>query len=192
MTNRLLAHRGRWLVAFAVALTAAALLTPVAGAQGPASGTLPTSVPAGTPGGLVVGAGMTTLGDGFPAEFRGDRIRVALTARALPDQTARGTFAITHREPNGTLFADLRGQITCLSVVGDHAVVTGVITTATTPGLPNGEVKEGMVAAIVVRDGGTSDRMAWTFGNPAQVPNCAELPAVAVAPVEQGNFVVRD
>lgn len=192
MFNRFFAHRGRWLLTFAAALTTTALLASVASAQGPAAGTLTTSGPAGTPGALVVGAGTTTLGDRFPAEFRGDRIRVALTAQALPDQTARGTFAITHREPDGAVFADLRGQITCLSVVGDHAVVTGVITTATTPGLPNGEVHEGMLAAIVVHDGGTSDRMAWTFGNPDQVPDCADLPAVAVAPVEQGSFVVRE
>ncbi|MGD9890064.1 MAG: hypothetical protein AB7R89_30270 [Dehalococcoidia bacterium] len=191
MTNPSLAHRGRWLVAFAVALTAAALLAPVASAQGPASGTPATSVPAGTPGALVVGAGTTTLGERFPEEFRGDRIVVALNAIALPGQATRGTFTITHREPDGALFADLRGHVNCLSIEGDHAVVTGVITTANTPGLPGGEVHEGMLAAIVVRDGGDNDRMAWTFGDPEMVPDGAELPAVAVAPVEQGNFVVR-
>jgi hypothetical protein len=192
MTNRFLAHRGRRLVALTVAVTAAALLAAVASAQGPAPDTPAAPLPIGTSSASVVGAGTTTLGAGFPAAFRDDRILVMVTARMLPDASVQGTFAITHREPDGAVFADLRGEIRCLAVQGDQAVLTGTITVAHTPGLPNSDVKAGMLAAIVVHDGGTSDRMAWTFGNPDQVPNCAALPAVAVASVEQGSFVVRE
>jgi pimeloyl-ACP methyl ester carboxylesterase len=166
---------------FADAITAAA--SAAATAAAPA---------AGIPGSRVVGAGMTTLGEGFPADFRGDRIFVGLDAFATPDQQARGTFTITHREPDGALFADLRGEVTCLEVEAEHAVVIGVITAARTPGLPGGDVHEGMIAAIVVQDGGPDgDRFGWTFGDPEMVPDCADLPVAAPAAVEQGNFDVH-
>jgi hypothetical protein len=192
MTIRSFCRRGRWFIVLAVAVAALALGAPAATAQEPAPGTSNAPV-TGSPGSLVIGTGTTTLDDRFPADFRGDRITVALDAFVLPDQPARGTFTITHREPTGELFADLHGDITCLRVEGAHAVVIGVITAARTPGLPGGDVREGMIAAIVVQDGGhDGDRFGWTFGDPEMVPDCAELPIATPATVEQGEFSVRD
>jgi hypothetical protein len=184
MMTASLRHHGRWLVAVVAAL-AAAVLTSAAAAREP--------TPRDTPGTAVIGAGTTTLGARFPAQYRGDQILVMVSARTLADHTTRGTFMITHRKANGDLLADLRGTITCLSVEGGHAVATGLISFARTPGLPGGELHEGMVAAIVVRDGGSAgDGMAWTFGDTDQVPQCRDLPDVAVVPVEHGSFVVHD
>lgn len=191
MRARSLLHRGRWIASLAGVFVATALLVPAVTAGEPAPGAPDASATAGIPDSMVVGAGTTTLGEGFPPQFLGDRVTVRLHAHTLHDQPARGSFIITHREPDGALFADLRGEITCLAVEGDHAVITGVITAARTPGLPGGDVHEGMLAAIVVQDGGRDgDHFAWTFGDPEVVPDCAELPVVAPATVEQGNFVV--
>jgi hypothetical protein len=156
----------------------------------PAPTPTPAPSPAGTLGPVVFGAGTTTLGEDFPAEYLGDQIFVALHARILPDQTIGGIFTVTHHKPNGDLFAEVRGEISCLRVEGEHAIATGVITVARTPGLPGGELREGLMAGIVVRDGGAErDRIAWTFGEAG--PDCTELPAVTVADVEYGNFVVH-
>jgi hypothetical protein len=146
--------------------------------------------PSGTPGPLVFGAGTTTLGEDFPAEYRGDQVYVALHVRTLPNQSIGGIFTVTHHKPNGDLFAEVRGEISCIRVEGDHAVVTGVITSVRAPGMPGGGLYEGLMAGLIVRDGGGErDRMAWSFGEAG--PSCSDLPLVTVARVERGNFVVR-
>lgn len=204
MTIRSLVDRGRWIVIVAAALMTAMLLAPAIGAQEPEAGqesaaaqepeTAPANgfLPAGAPGSLAVGAGATTLGEGFPAQVQGDRVLVLVHARTLANQSHRGTFTITHNAPNGRLLAEVRGEITCLAVQGEQAVMTGVITSARATGLPNSELRAGMAASIVIRDGGDRDFLAWSFGEMEVAPPCTNLPAVAVAPVEQGNFVVHD
>ncbi len=204
MAIRSLVERGRWIALVAVALIAATLFAPAVAAQEPEAAPAPEaaqeqpaappdgSLPAGVPGSLAVGAGATILGEGFPAQFQGDRILVLVHARTLTNQSHSGTFTITHSAPNGRLMAEVRGQITCLAVQNGQAVLTGVITSAKTPGLPSGEPRAGMAASIVIRDGGDRDYIAWSFGEMEAAPRCTDLPAVAIAPVEQGNFVVHD
>jgi hypothetical protein len=204
MTIRTLACRGRWIVLVAVALMGATLLTPAIGAQEPETGQEPEAaqeleatppnefLPAGAPGSLAVGAGTTTLGEGFPAQFQGDRVLVLVHARTLANQSHRGTFTITHSAPNGRLLAEVRGEITCLAVQGEQAVMTGVVTSTRGTGLPGSDLRAGMAAVIVIRDGGDSDFLAWSFGEMETASRCTNLSAVAVAPVEQGNFVVHD
>jgi len=197
---------GSVIVGCVIALSIVVLWTPATGAQEPtpeATATpTPTSTPAPTPtpvpapmvagtsGPVVFGAGTTTLGENFPAEERGDQVFVALHARMLPDQSIGGVFTVTHRKPNGELLVEVRGTISCLRVEGDHALVSGVITDARTPGLPDAALHAGLTAGIIIRDGGArGDRMAWSFGEAG--PACTDLPAVTIADVEHGNFVVR-
>jgi hypothetical protein len=199
-------HRRRWSLVFLLMLVmaVAALHAPAIGAQEPQdppsatptptpSPTLtptPAPVPAAAGGAAVFGAGTTTLGDGFPADGRGDMIFVALHVRTLPDQSIGGVFTVTQRRPNGELRADVRGRITCLRVEGPYAIVTGVIASAATPGLPDAKLREGFMAGVIVQEGGGErDRIAWTFGE--TVPNCSDLSVAMLAPIEYGNFVVR-
>jgi hypothetical protein len=147
-------------------------------------------MPAAAGGAAVFGAGTTTLGEGSPADDRGDMIFVALHVRRLPDQSIGGVFTVTQRRANGELRADVRGRITCLRVEGPYAIVTGVIVSAATPGLPDAKLREGFMAGVVVQDGGAErDRIAWTFGE--TVPNCSDLSVAMLAAIEYGNFVVR-
>ncbi|MGD9894138.1 MAG: hypothetical protein AB7R89_31995 [Dehalococcoidia bacterium] len=206
MSPRSRRRRGQWFIALTFVVAAAALWTSATSAQElpaetpatptPAPSPTPTATPVPAPPGvlgpLIFGAGTATLGENFPTEYRGDQIFVAIHARTLPSQSIGGVFTVAHHKPNGDLLAEVRGEISCLRVEGDHALVTGVITSARTPGLPEGGLHEGVIAGIIVRDGGGErDRMAWTFGEEAGA-NCDDLPIVTVVDVEYGNFVVHD
>lgn len=199
-------HRRRWSLALVLVLlmAVAAMHAPAIGAQEPPAATptpspSPTPAPTPTPtapvpaaagGAAVFGAGTTTLGEGFPADDRGDMIYVALHVRTLPDQSIGGVFTVTQRRPNGELRADVRGRITCLRIEGPYAIVTGVIMSASTPGLPEAKLREGFMAGVVIQDGGAErDRIAWTFDE--TVPNCSDLSVASLATIEYGNFVVR-
>src|SRR5690606_26635221 len=113
------------------------------------------------------------------------------SAITLHDGSDRGRFTVRHVNQEGVLLARFSGDIDCLVTEGQNAVVTGIITDAETPGLPEGEgAGEGMLAGIVIQDGGEEpDRMAWAFGPPG--PTCADLSPVAGPLVQHGNFVVR-
>jgi hypothetical protein len=147
-------------------------------------------VPAAVGGSAVFGAGTTTLGEDFPDGSRGDLIYVALHVRTLPDRSIGGVFTLTQRRPNGELRAEVRGRISCLRVEGPYAIVTGVIVSAATPGLPDVKLGEGFVAGVVLLDGGAErDRIGWTFGETG--PSCDELSVATLSAIEYGNFVVR-
>jgi hypothetical protein len=161
-----------FLLALAGALAATALLAPTASA-------------AATDGALAAGAGTITLGSGFPPQFQGDRVLVALSAAAEDGSAAQGTFRIVHSKPDGSLFADLRGRLDCLHIEGGDAVVTGRITEADTPGIPGGGL-QGMAAIIGVSD----DHVVFNFG-PPDSPSCTQVPAPAVWPLDEGRFVIR-
>jgi hypothetical protein len=122
----------------------------------------------------------------FPEEYRGDTIAVGVLAKGLVDAEGQGYFTITHISEEGEVLAHLRGQIDCLRVEGDYAVMTGVVTDAYTPGVPNGELHVGTIAGIVIQDAGAQDTMIWAFddvGSP-----CTEIPALTAVPVVQGGF----
>jgi hypothetical protein len=167
-----------------------ALNAPTTDARDTASAPGNKPAPADVHGSAALGVGTTTLGEGFPAEFVGDHIFVALSAYTLANGSAHGTFMITHRKPDGDLFVDLRGNVNCLAITGKDAILTGDITYANTPGLPGGEIHEGMVAGFIIHDMSGGDYMGWTFGDAA--PDCSELPSAPGVPVEQGGFIVLD
>jgi hypothetical protein len=192
-------YRRRWLLVLMLLMAMTTVRASAIGAQEAPAATpapSPTPTPAVPPpatggGPAVFGAGSMTLVEGFPAESRGDLIYVALHVRTLPDQSIGGVFTVTQRRPNGELRADVRGRITCLRVEGPYAIVTGVIASAATAGLPDAKLREGFMAGVVVEDGGVErDRIGWTFGETR--PSCNELSLATLTTIEYGNFVVRE
>src|SRR5438132_12480435 len=75
---------------------------------------------AATSTGFVAGGGSGTLPSAFGA-LAGDRLRVEITARALPNGTAVGRFHLLHQDKDGRLAAELSGPIGCLAIEGEQA-----------------------------------------------------------------------
>lgn len=99
---------------------------------------------------------------------------------------AKGRFFI-HRELPSQL--DVRGEVTCLKVVGNQAVVGGRIEHSE---VPDPAFPEGGGIVIQVDDNGAgSDRM---HGGPASSPpaTCPDPTPAARLPVQEGNFAVHD
>jgi hypothetical protein len=184
-------RRGTSLLALVVLLGGALAFAPAASAQQAPAERPDSAASTDIPGALVVGVGTATLTSESYPEWSDDTVRVGLAAYMSPDESAAGVFSVTHREPSGELLADVHGYIECMRTEGEYAVTIGRITDVEKS--PEAEVSEGMVAAIVVQDGGSDgDTMHWVFG-PAEVEaNCAEIPAQTAVPVEQGNFFVLD
>lgn len=83
-------------------------------------------VAADSSGGSVHGRGSGT----FPSSaqpFPGDRVQLKISARNLPDGGVQGHFNMLHQAASGGLLAHIEGDVDCLLVAGNTAVVTGVI-----------------------------------------------------------------
>jgi hypothetical protein len=180
------------MLTLAVLAAGTLMVAPATSAQQSPGGEPDSSTSGATSGALVVGVGSATLtAESFPDEWVDDTVRVGLAAHMSADQTARGVFAVTHREPTGELLADVRGYIECMRTEGEYVVTIGRVTDVEKS--REAEVSEGDVAAVVVQDRGFgNDTMAWRFG-PAETPvNCTDIPAQTAVDVEQGDFFVLD
>jgi hypothetical protein len=149
---------------------------------------LATPVLAAAPGVANGGASAVGSGAGFfspdSAVFAGDRVQLELAATVA----GGGRFNAVHHTSSG-VFTRLSGYVDCLSVSGNIAVATGVIT-------------EG-VAGIGVDPVGTRVSLRITDGAPDvfdvdleffsghAIAPCSSDPILSWS-VEQGNFTVRD
>jgi len=99
-------------------------------------------------------------------------------------QGASGTFRLS--SPNPLL--DFSGQVTCLDVVGDQAIVGGVVTSGGEPG----EIATGFAVGFI-DNGPASDQQTFTDVEIATPVDCAaeqSLFTLTLFPVLNGNVVV--
>ncbi|WP_018349289.1 hypothetical protein [Longispora albida] len=100
------------------------------------------------------------------------------------DQAARGTFRIRHKE--GGEEASFTGEVDCLQVGGQVAVMTGRVTWASDPRMPLG-VRIG----LTVHDQGRHDRLgaSWQLAHMGDLPPCTGM--APMSETASGNFTVR-
>jgi hypothetical protein len=109
-------------------------------------------------------------------------------------EDARGHFFFRRSGGGPTIPEfDLRGRVTCLTVVANRATVGGIIEKSRQP-----TAQEGQGFTIIVEDNGspggdpvTPDRWTASLG-PTPPVVCPPPPTTGLIPVEQGNFVVQE
>lgn len=127
--------------------------------------------------------------------FEGDQVNFDIrghTTDADSPVSVKGTFAVTHERPDGTLFAEMSGSLDCMWVAGDVAVATGVIEEYDMPGLPELE-PAGRRVGFTIDDGGRHDRIGWSWAVTGFEGDVS--PCMSTAPffeVERGWFAVHD
>jgi hypothetical protein len=117
--------------------------------------------------------------------FPGEAVKIHVNAKSGPSgEDARGRFSVNHEG-----FYAVRGEVTCLSVVGNRATVGGEITQA------QGELEgfEGFGILIIVEDNGEGDEpndgvISSVVATP---PEQCSVP-FEVRPIEQGDYIVHD
>jgi hypothetical protein len=121
--------------------------------------------------------------------------QIHINARSDPDGSdVRGQFVATI-DVLGTVLR-LRGDVTCISVSGNTAIVGGEITSSNTTVQPEGS---GFLASF--EDNGEPGSVQAKSTTPDQVgidllteppPTCSVLPFAEPTAVLQGNYVVHD
>ena len=127
------------------------------------------------------------------------RVMMGISARSgISGQGARGRFfvkRVTEVDVTGRPNLDFSGEVTCLRVVGNRAIVGGVVTTDHV-GLPSNPIEgTGFLAVYVDNDqagGGAHDESNSTAGLAAPGDVCPTTVAFPSAPFQQGNYVVHD
>jgi len=106
---------------------------------------------------------------------------------------AKGHFFIRHDLPPGTPFRDFRGEVTCLSVLGNDARIGGRIT-HTDPTLPSNPMVGQGVLINISDNGDPRDQPpdAVNYQLVSSPPMSCPLPFNATAPIDQGNYVVHN
>ena len=133
------------------------------------------------------------------------RVKMGVSARSGPSgQNARGRFFVkrtTDPPVAGRPDLDFSGRVTCLRVIGNRAIVGGVVTRDKLDLSSNQIEGTGFLAIYVDNDqvgGGADDESNSTPGLPAPGNTCPTsviLPngsALPTAPFQQGNYVVHD
>lgn len=132
-------------------------------AVGVAAGTATTAA-AGAPGvavASVTGQGSGNLpGDLFP-QWAGDPINFTVDAHAAPGPS--GTFEVTHRRADGSLYTEFSGTVVSVAAAGQMAVVNGVITAADDPANP-GLTLVGAKVAMTFDDRPDGTRVGFVWG----------------------------
>ena len=143
-----------------------------------------------TTGASVRGGGSGT----FPGAFgpiAGDRLHVEITATRLPNGAVLGAFQMLHRHVDGSVAAEMHGVVTCLSVSGAQASVSGTITGGKVTEAP-GFDPAGQTFAVTVLDGATRDTAGLDlsfFGGAHTIPACEQVPTYLT--IDEGAFSVR-
>lgn len=113
-------------------------------------------------------------------------ITMHVSARSGPSgQNPKGRFLVKRDLPTELR---QRGRVTCLNVVGNQAVIGGVIERSRVPD----DIGDGILFQFDDNGNGTviSDRM---HGSPTSTPTVCPPPVPAARlPIQQGNFVVHD
>jgi hypothetical protein len=114
--------------------------------------------------------------------------RVHVNAKSGPTgENPRGRF----RAAVGTLGVDVRGEVTCLNVKGNAAIISGVIQKSRSEHL----LGEGVQIAIRDNHERQARRTPDEFNAgllPAPLTTCPDPDGSALFPVDRGNFVVHD
>lgn len=126
-----------------------------------------------------------TAGTGQLDTF-GLELKVHVNAMSGPSgEDPRGHFYLEAATP--FLSVDVRGQVTCLNVVGNKATVGGRIERSNHPFFPEGS---GILLWIDDDDEGEGDENAALFtGTP---PQSCPPPIEPFVPNNKGNFIVHD
>jgi hypothetical protein len=122
--------------------------------------------------------------------------QIHINARSDPDGSDVGGQFVATIDVLGTVLR-LRGDVTCISVSGNTAIVGGEVTSSNNPTL----IPEGSGFLASFEDNGEPGSVQANSTTPDQVaidfltgppPTCSVLPFASVAPVLQGNYVVHD
>ncbi|WP_194922308.1 hypothetical protein [Catenulispora rubra] len=135
----------------------------------------------------VTGQGSGNLpGDLFP-QWAGDPIDFTINAQATPDPS--GTFQVTHRRSDGSLYTEFSGTVVSVTAAGQMAVVNGVITAADDPANPGLTLVGAKVAMTFdERPDGTRVGFVWGF---AGQPVAEGQGAVPFFPLSSSSVVVN-
>ena len=101
------------------------------------------------------GSGTAVFPAGTP--IPGDTEEVSVNARIAADGSVKGHFHVIHRFASGVISGDVRGDVTCLTIVGNTALLSGVITHGKLPGVPGVDPIGAKVALIIVDNGPVGD-----------------------------------
>jgi|GEM_PF-4087812 len=168
-------HRIRLLVAQVVVLAAASM---------------PAVAPAASAG---AAARPAVEGDGAGAFIAppGDRVSVRVSATERSPTSpftgeGAGRFEVTHYQRSGEVLASLNGTVTCASIGGKVARLTGTILAGTAPAF-EGDVRGKSIAITIVDRGPDPDLLGLTPPLDTVAP-C--LPAPGLATVDRGDYRV--
>ena len=119
----------------------------------------------------------------------GELQTLSFHARQFTDGTVTGSMVAKSRGQNVRLFADLD----CLNVVGNPAVMSGVVTQSNNPAFPAGR---GAIFRVVDNGEGANDLVDMMtdvilFTVPSVV-RCHNTFLAPLMPVEEGNIQVRE
>jgi hypothetical protein len=99
----------------------------------------------------------------------------------------RGHVAFHAAPPAVPFPIDIQGRVTCLTIVGNQAIVGLVVTQSKEPGIPEGA--GGIFTIVDMGEPGTLDRFE---GSPLPAPPAVCAPPFPGRPITHGNFVVHD
>lgn len=127
------------------------------------------------------------------------RVMMGVSARSGPSgQNARGRFFVkrtTDPPVAGRPDLDFSGRVTCLRVIGNQAIVGGVVTKDKLD-LPDNQIEgTGFLGAYIDNDqvgGGQDDQSNSTPGLAAPGNVCPTSFFLPTAPFQQGNYVVHN
>lgn len=128
----------------------------------------------------------------FPYAPDQGTVQFDVTARVLPDGSVQGRFHAVRHLPGGGLEAHYEGYVTCLTVSGNTATVTGVSTSGHDFVDPD-FVVAGNTVALTVIDNGKDDLFALETSFlpfPHEIAPCQPARTL-FAVAEEGGFVVN-
>jgi hypothetical protein len=139
------------------------------------------------------GASVTGSGKGpFPIAPEEGTVQFDVTARVLPDGSVQGRFHGVRHLTSGGLEAHFEGDVTCLAVQGNVAMITGVATSGKVFALPD-FAAAGQEVAVTIIDNGKNDMFALetSFAPfPHDITPCQVARTLFATNVE-GGFVVH-
>jgi hypothetical protein len=139
------------------------------------------------------GASVTGSGKGpFPIAPAEGVVQFDVNARVLPNGSVQGRFHGVRHLSSGGLEAHFEGNVTCLEVHGNVAMVTGVATSGKVTLMPDFEAA-GQEVAVTIVDNGTHDRFALETSFlpfPHDIIPC-QVAHTPFADDVDGNFVIH-
>jgi hypothetical protein len=131
----------------------------------------------------------------FPPEtgpVAGDTEEISVDARIAADGSVKGRFKVVHRLASGGISGNVSGDVTCLTIVGNTALLSGFITNGKLPGVPGVDPIGAKVALSIVDNGDVADAVGVdsSFAPfPHEVVDCANVFAFLV--ISSGDFSVH-